>query len=198
MSSNLPKVKSFFPWEYEREIGKDFFESPGLYGLSCQDPYVSKIISRFLLKEKTYQIKTADEITLEWFEDTIGGYDLFATEKIVLIMNGEDLKDVDFFIKGGLDWGENYILVLFNSEKKNYLKMSKVDPGHFLKVSAPKSWHAEKLIDFYLKSMNLRLSRNIIEYLAEAIPLDSALLMNAIKTLFNDQVTIGEIFHLCR
>ena len=178
------KIKSFLPWEYLSELKKDFVSIPGLYGFSCSDPYVSKIISQYLTSGSSFQVKSADEITREWFEDTIGGYDLFASEQSFKIMNGDDLKNISFFTEEHREWGDNKILVLFKNDKKNFKSLAGVWPENFFKVTTPKPWQANRLIDFYLKSMNLTLDRTIIEFLSEALPYESALYMNAIKTIF--------------
>jgi DNA polymerase III delta subunit len=178
------KSKSFLPWMYLSELSDDFVSAPGLYGFSCADPYVSKIISNHLFKNKTFQVKTADEITLEWFEDTVGGYDLFAAEQCFKIMNGDELKNIQFLVDDRIDWGENTLFIHFKNDKKVFKTLSENNPHNFFKVSAPKPWQANKLIEFYLKSMGLSLDRSIVDYLAEALPNDSSLYMNAIKTLF--------------
>lgn len=178
------KNNSFLPWLYQSSIKEHFFDSPGLYGLNCNDPYIAKIISRYILKGNQYEVKTADEINLEWFEDTIGGYDLFSTENIYLIINGDDLKKIDYFLNEGIDWGNNKILLITNSEKKHFNNLAKIYPDTFLKVQSPKPWQASQLIEFFLGSMNLRLDRAIVNYLADALPFDSSVLMNAIKNLY--------------
>lgn len=178
------KIKSFLPWEYLSELKKDFISTPGAYGFSCHDPYVSKIISQYLTAEANFQVKTADEITQEWFEDTIGGYDLFASEQAFKIMNGDDLKNISFFTEDHRDWGDNKILFLFKNDKKNFKALAGINPSNFFKVITPKPWQANRLIEFYLKSMNLSLDKTIVEYLSEALPNESALYMNAIKTIF--------------
>ena len=167
---------SFLPWEIFKRF-PDIISpnNPGIYGISCFDPFIEKMvvdkITQGKLKDNLH-LFTGDEITPDWPDANLLGLDMFAGRKSFLILRADqmDKKSQTTIIEGDWNWQNRFFIAFFKTGSPFLTRLEKKQSGTFIKIKAPPFWEKGRMLKFLSEKMEVMLTPAVQNYLLASLP----------------------------
>lgn len=134
-----------------------------LFGLNFTDPYTEMFVKDSLRQEESFssvQVVLGKTLSPQWIEDKIFTMDLFSSSEVYFVIEAHEINDsTTKFISENLEkFTDNKMYFWFRKKHKLFEKLKKSDAGQVYGTVEPKFWEYNKLLDFLLRSNDIRLS----------------------------------------
>ncbi len=163
--------------------------SSSVIRIECPDIFIEKMIvdkvSKSLLKKGEVEKKYAQEVSLNWIEDTVFSPGLFSTTNQFIILEADKLTKSVLEVLGDRDFIDEQRIILFHVGvlSKALLKNKVFKESHHVKVSPPKFWEAIQYVDTYTKFFDLKLSYQAKQHILQSVDGTANSFFNAISLL---------------
>lgn len=163
--------------------------SSPLVRIECPDIFIEKMIvdkiAKFLSKNGDFEKKYAQEVSLNWVEDTVFSPGLFSTTNQFIILEADKLTKNVLEAFGDRDFIDEQRIVLLHVGvlSKALLKNKVFKESHHVKISPPKFWEAIQYVDTYTKFFDLRLSYQAKQHILQSVDGTASSFFNAISLL---------------
>jgi DNA polymerase III delta subunit len=186
----MSSSNKWLPWDFVK-VNPEVIDvaKPGIYALSCSDPYIERMIMKRIPRDKLhnghFSVLAPNDFTVSWIEDNLQTLSLFGDNSSYLVLMAEKLEAAtrDYLSAGKLSVDSRFLFLLFSEEAKFFNELEKANVATCLRVDTPRFWEGQKFVQFLADEMGLRLSYDVINSILEVTEAVGDKLVAALKLL---------------